>query len=341
MHGAEKGPGLMQYLVTGVAGFIGHRIALRLLEEGHQVVGIDNFSAYYDVGLKRARLHRLSPFKRFRFQEIDIADHDALIGIEERDRIDRVVHLAAQAGVRYSIQHPFAYAQSNLTGHLSVLEFCRRAARGPFLVYASSSSVYGNSPDAPYREDAPIDAPVSLYAATKRADELMSQSYASLYGLAQIGLRFFTVYGPWGRPDMAYWTFTERILRGETIRVFNHGRMKRDFTYIDDAIDGLAAVALGAQDFAGLDRPHRLYNIGHNEPVALLDFIAEIERATGCSARMALEPMQPGDVQETCADISAMQRDYGYRPVTSLADGVAAFVDWYRDQRVSAGGAVA
>jgi UDP-glucuronate 4-epimerase len=331
----------MQFLVTGVAGFIGHRIALALLEAGHSVVGIDNLNAYYDVELKRARLRRLLPYGEFRFQELDIADHEGLMALPERNRIDRVVHLAAQAGVRYSIENPFAYASANMTGHLSVLEFCRRSDRAPMLVYASSSSVYGNSNDVPYAEDAVINNPVSLYAATKRADELMSQAYAKLYGLRQIGVRFFTVYGPWGRPDMAYWTFTDRILRGETIRVFNHGDMRRDFTFIDDAIGGLSAIALGEAEFDNPARPHKLYNIGHNQPVALLDFIAEIEAATGETARIALEPMQPGDVEETCADISAMQRDYGYAPSTELCDGIGQFVDWYRSQRVSAGGTVA
>lgn len=330
----------MQFLVTGAAGFIGHRIALALLEAGHSVVGIDNLNAYYDVELKRARLRRLLPHGQFRFQELDIADHEGLMALPERNRIDRVVHLAAQAGVRYSIENPFAYASANLTGHLSVLEFCRRSDRAPMLVYASSSSVYGNSNDVPYTEEAVINNPVSLYAATKRADELMSQAYAKLYGLRQVGVRFFTVYGPWGRPDMAYWTFTDRILRGETIRVFNHGDMRRDFTFIDDAISGLGAIALGEAQFDNPARPHKLYNIGHNQPVGLLDFIAEIEAATGEKARIALEPMQPGDVEETCADISAMQRDYGYAPSTELRDGIGQFVDWYRHQRVSSGGTV-
>lgn len=314
---------------------------MALLDAGHRVVGIDNLNAYYDVGLKRARLLRLKPYEQFRFEQIDISDHDSLLAIRERDEIDRVVHLAAQAGVRYSIENPFAYAKSNLTGHLSVLEFCRRASKAPLLVYASSSSVYGNSTQVPYTEDAEINDPVSLYAATKRADELMSQAYAKLYGQKQIGVRFFTVYGPWGRPDMAYWSFTERILRGETIRVFNHGKMRRDFTYIDDAIAGLLAIATQTAAFDGLSRPHKLYNIGHNEPVALLDFIGAIEAATGETARMAMEPMQPGDVEATCADISAMKAEYGYAPITRLDKGIGAFVEWYRSQRVSASGGIA
>ncbi len=319
----------MNVLVTGVAGFIGHRIALALLEAGHGVVGVDNLNAYYDVGLKRDRLVRLAAHTGFRFEGLDIADHATLRAACEGVRIDRVVHLAAQAGVRYSIENPFAYASANLTGHLSVLELCRWLPTRPLLVYASSSSVYGLSTDQPYREDAVIDEPVSLYAATKRADELMSQTYAHLYRLPQIGVRFFTVYGPWGRPDMAYWSFTERILAGRPIRVFNRGQMRRDFTYIDDAIDALFRIVTQPTHLDELPRPHTIYNIGHNEPVALLDFIAEIERATGRTARMELVDMQPGDVLETCADLTAIQRDYGYRPATALRPGIAAFVAWY------------
>lgn len=320
----------MLFLITGVAGFIGSRTALALLDAGHDVVGVDSLNDYYDVGLKHARLAQLEPHAAFRFEQVDIADHDALMALPERDAIDRVVHLAAQAGVRYSIENPFAYASSNLTGHLSVLEFCRHAAKSPMLAYASSSSVYGDDAVAPFREDAPVDAPVSLYAATKRADELMSSTYAKLYGMEQVGMRFFTVYGPWGRPDMAYWSFTDRILRGEAIRVFNGGQMLRDFTYIDDAVRGVVAIAEGEFKSSGTDRPHRIYNIGHNQPVVLLDFIAEIERATGVKADMKMEPMQPGDVTETCADISRMQADYGYAPQVSLATGIGRFVDWFR-----------
>lgn len=330
----------MRFLVTGVAGFIGSRIAKALLAEGHDIIGLDNLNAYYDIALKQARLHELERMEGFRFQKLDISDHERLLALPELDSIDRVIHLAAQAGVRYSLENPFAYAESNMTGHLAVLEFCRRAAKAPLLVYASSSSVYGDDAVAPFREDANVDRPVSLYAATKRADELMSQAYAKLYDIRQIGVRFFTVYGPWGRPDMAYWSFTDRILRGETIRVFNGGKMKRDFTYIDDAISGLKAIATGEPVFEEGVRAHKLYNIGHNQPVALMDFISTIEKVTDKKARMALEPMQPGDVTETCADISRMQTDYGYNPVISLEDGLRNFADWFRTQRVAAGPAL-
>jgi len=327
----------MKFLVTGVAGFIGSRVAAALLDGGHSVVGVDNLNEYYSVALKQARLHQLQGRDGFRFEKLDLADHEALLALPELDEIDRVVHLAAQAGVRYSLENPFAYAASNLTGHLSVLEFCRRAAKAPLLAYASSSSVYGDGAKVPFREDAVVDQPVSLYAATKRADELMSLSYAKLYDIQQVGMRFFTVYGPWGRPDMAYWSFTDSIMRGETIRVFNGGKMRRDFTYIDDAVAGVTAIACGTGDFVGLERPHKIYNIGHNEPVGLMDFIGEIERATGIEARIAMEPMQAGDVTETCADISRMQADYGYAPQVSLPEGISRFVEWFREQRVEAG----
>ena len=327
----------MKYLVTGVAGFIGSQISKALLEDGHTVLGLDNLNAYYDVAFKQERIHQLERMKGFEFCKLDISDHDRLLAMPERDSIDRVIHLAAQAGVRYSLENPFAYAASNMTGHLAVLEFCRRAAKAPLLIYASSSSVYGDDAAPPFKEDANVDRPVSLYAATKRADELMSQAYAKLYDIQQVGVRFFTVYGPWGRPDMAYWSFTDRILRGETIRVFNGGRMKRDFTYIEDAIAGLKAIATGQPDFSGDERTHKLYNIGHNQPVELMEFIRTIEDATGKTARIALEPMQPGDVTETCADISKMQADFGYDPKVSLRDGIGRFVDWFTHQRVASG----
>ncbi|MEM5516970.1 NAD-dependent epimerase/dehydratase family protein [Henriciella sp. AS95] len=330
----------MKYLVTGVAGFIGSSIAQALLDDGHEIVGLDNLNAYYDVALKQERLHRLQSNDAFRFHKMNIADHESLLALPDRDSIDRVIHLAAQAGVRYSLENPFAYAESNMTGHLAVLEFCRRAAKAPLLIYASSSSVYGDDAVAPFSEDANVDRPVSLYAATKRADELMSQAYAKLYDIRQIGVRFFTVYGPWGRPDMAYWSFTDRILRGETIRVFNGGKMKRDFTFISDAIAGLKAIATKRATFVEGELAHKLYNIGHNQPVTLMDFISTIEESTGQKARMALEPMQPGDVTETCADISRMQSDYGYEPAVSLKEGIGQFVDWFTTQRVAAGPAM-
>lgn len=320
----------MLFLVTGVAGFIGSQVAAALLDAGHGVVGIDNLNDYYALSLKQARLGHLEGREGFRFAHLDISDHAALLALPERDEVDRVVHLAAQAGVRYSLENPLAYAASNLTGHLSVLEFCRRAAKTPLLAYASSSSVYGDTAEAPFREDADVNEPVSLYAATKRSDELMSLTYAKLYGLQQVGMRFFTVYGPWGRPDMAYWSFTDRILRGEEIRVFNAGQMRRDFTYIDDAVAGVLAIATRAPVFPENSSPHRIYNIGHNQPVALLDFIAEIERATGQKAFMRMEPMQAGDVTETCADISRMQLDYGYTPAVSLSSGIDNFVNWFK-----------
>lgn len=320
----------MKMLVTGVAGFIGSQVAAALLTQGHDVIGVDSLNDYYDPALKAARLDRLRPHAGFRFQHLDLADAAALMALPERDSIDRVVHLAAQAGVRYSIENPFAYATSNLVGHLSVLEFCRHAARKPFLAYASSSSVYGDCDEVPFSEDAIADTPVSLYAATKRADELMSSAYAKLYGIQQVGMRFFTVYGPWGRPDMAYWSFTAKIMRGEPIDVFNGGQMMRDFTFIDDAVAGVLAIALQGGKFDAGTRPHKIYNIGHNTPVSLFDFIAEIERATGKTADKKMLPMQPGDVTTTCADISRMQADYGYDPKTPLADGISQFVEWYR-----------
>ena len=308
-----------------------------MLEAGHDVVGIDNLNDYYDPALKLGRLQFLEDFESFRFERLDIAEHEKLLALPERDDIERVIHLAAQAGVRYSIENPFAYASSNMTGHLALLEFCRRAKKMPLMVYASSSSVYGNDVTSPFHESADVNRPVSLYAATKRADELMSQAYAKLYGLRQIGVRFFTVYGPWGRPDMAYWSFTDRILRGETIRVFNEGRMARDFTYIDDAIEGLFRIATREPQFMSNRRAHKLYNIGNNTPEPLMEFIGYIEAAAGKKAKMKMEPMQPGDVERTCADISAMQMDYGYHPNTRLEDGIGRFVDWFRSERVAAG----
>jgi UDP-glucuronate 4-epimerase len=318
------------FLVTGAAGFIGYHVCDALLASGADVLGIDNLNDYYSVALKEARLARLKARKGFGFRLLDIADHEAVVALAERDDLKVVIHLAAQAGVRHSLTRPFDYPSANVTGHLAVLELCRHAAKAPFLVYASSSSVYGLSAKTPFSEDDRVDAPASLYAATKRADELMSSAYASLYGISQIGLRFFTVYGPWGRPDMAYWVFTDKILAGEPIRVFNKGALKRDFTYIDDIVKGVVAVATRPARLPA-DRPHRLYNIGNHRPVELMGFIDVLEGLLGRKAERQLEPMQPGDVLATCADISAIAADYGFAPSTPLEDGLARFVDWYRD----------
>lgn len=316
-------------LLTGAAGFIGFHVANALLDAGVAVTGVDNLNDYYPVALKQERLKRLNARAGFRFHQIDIADHDALKSAEGVAQADAVIHLAAQAGVRYSLDNPFAYAQSNLVGHLSVLELVRHHPRKPRLVYASSSSVYGNSATAPYSEQDRVDHPVSLYAATKRSNELTSEAYANLYGIEQVGLRFFTVYGTWGRPDMAYWTFTRDIIEGRPIRVFNNGELERDFTWIDDIVAGVVATAL--QPPATPQPLHRIYNIGNNRPVELGRFIALIEDAVGRKAERIMAPMQPGDVKATCANIDALKRDYGFAPSTRLEDGIPRFVRWYRD----------
>ena len=316
-------------LVTGAAGFVGYHVSLALLEQGIKVIGVDNLNNYYAVALKQARLKRLSPLAGFSFHCHDISDHTGLLALPDVSNVDVVINLAAQAGVRYSLENPFAYAASNLIGHLSVLEFVRHAPKRPLLVYASSSSVYGANTKVPFSESDPVNSPVSLYAATKRADELMSEAYARLYDMRQVGLRFFTVYGPWGRPDMAYWSFTEKILAGEPIKVFNHGQLERDFTYIDDVVAGVVATAL--QPMKPIDDvPHRIYNIGNNTPVQLLRFIEILEQAIGKTAQIQFEPMQPGDVRSTCADISAITADYGFSPSTPLEIGIPIFVDWFR-----------
>jgi UDP-glucuronate 4-epimerase len=314
-------------IVTGAAGFIGMHVAERLLDRGEAVVGVDVFNDYYDPALKAARAGRLAQHPRFRMVRMDIADAPALEALVRETGAARIVHLAAQAGVRYSIDHPFAYERSNLAGHLSVLEACRRAPKCDHLVYASSSSVYGERPlaGAGFREDEPVERPVSLYAATKRAGELMSTAYSTLYGLPQSGLRFFTVYGPWGRPDMAYFSFTRKILAGEPIEVYGEGRMARDFTYVDDIVDGVVGV---------LDRPPpageaRLFNIGDSRPVGLMDMIATLERALGREARKVLRPMQPGDVSATYADVSRLHALTGYDPKVALEEGLGRFVAWY------------
>ena len=315
-------------LVTGVAGFIGRAVAERLLQRGDRVVGIDTLNDYYDPALKHARLATLRPSAGFLFVQMDVADAAALAQLVREHGVRRVVHLAAQAGVRYSIDAPFAYQHANLLGHLSVLEACRHAPDFVHLVYASSSSVYGEREmgETGFSEQDAAVAPVSLYAATKRSCELMSAAYAKLYRFPQTGLRFFTVYGPWGRPDMAYFSFTRRILADEPIDIFNEGRMARDFTYIDDIVDGV----LGALDHVPAAGEHRLFNIGDSQPVALGDMIALLEQSLGRTARKRMLPMQPGDVPVTYADISRLHALTGYRPKVMLAEGLARFVAWYR-----------
>ncbi|TNE61893.1 MAG: NAD-dependent epimerase/dehydratase family protein [Alphaproteobacteria bacterium] len=327
----------MAILVTGAAGFIGFHTSAALLALGQEVVGIDNLNAYYDPALKKARLAALAGKGRFHFHELDFADFAALRDALAAYRIRAVIHLGAQAGVRYSLDNPMAYIQSNIVGHTNILEYCRHNDSLDHLMYASSSSVYGGNSKLPFALEDRTDTPVSLYAATKRADELLSQSYAHLYRLPQTGFRFFTVYGPWGRPDMAYWLFTDAILAGRPIRVFNGGDMARDFTYIDDVVAGvLAAIDRpptddGSQHTFGSTAPHRVYNIGNHQPEPLLDMIAILEDALGKKAIKQFEPMQAGDVKETYADISAISRDLGFQPSTPLSAGLPRFVDWYRD----------
>ena len=316
----------MNILVTGAAGFIGSALTLRLLDRGHRVVGIDNFNDYYRVDLKRARHARQAGHPGYRGLELDLGDADGLAGLFAAERFDAVCNLAAQAGVRYSIQNPMAYVQSNLVGFANILEACRRHGV-PRLVYASSSSVYGGNTKLPFAETDPVDHPVSLYAATKKSNELMAHAYTHLYGFQTIGLRFFTVYGPWGRPDMAYWLFTEALLAGKPIRVFNHGNMKRDFTYVDDIVSGVVA-CLEAP--SGALPPYQVFNIGHNHPEDLMEVIRVLAGALGVEPRMEMLPMQPGDVPATYADIDAISSALGYRPTTPISVGLPAFVDWYR-----------
>jgi len=317
-------------LLTGAAGFIGFHVANNLLDKGIKVTGVDNLNSYYPVQLKQDRLALLSKREGFAFHQVDIADHDALKAAPGVNAADAVIHLAAQAGVRYSLENPFAYGQSNLMGHLSVLELVRHLPNKPRLVYASSSSVYGANSKAPFSEDDRVDNPVSLYAATKRSNEMMSESYAKLYGMEQVGLRFFTVYGPWGRPDMAYWTFTRDIIEGRPIRVFNNGQLRRDFTWIDDIVAGVVSTAVDQPKTSSLPL-HRIYNIGNNRPVELGRFIEIVEDAVGKKAEKIMEPMQPGDVLATYANIDALARDYGFAPTTKLEEGIPRFVKWYRD----------
>ncbi|MDR1853913.1 MAG: NAD-dependent epimerase [Azoarcus sp.] len=330
----------MKVLVTGAAGFIGMHTAARLLARGDEVVGLDNLNDYYDPRLKEARLARLAAQPGFRFVKMDVADRDGVNRLFAQEKFVRVVHLAAQAGVRYSITNPLAYVDSNLVGFANILEGCRHNGV-EHLVYASSSSVYGGNTKMPFSEHDSVDHPVSLYAATKKANELMAHTYSHLYGLPSTGLRFFTVYGPWGRPDMALFLFVKAILEGRPIDVFNHGKMRRDFTYIDDIVEGVLRVLdRAAEPDAGFDAdrpdpgrsraPYRVFNIGNHSPVELLDFIAAIEDELGMKATKNLLPMQDGDVPATCADTAELDAWTGFQPATSVRDGVKRFVAWYR-----------
>ena len=318
----------MKILVTGAAGFIGSHLMHALVRRGDDVVGIDNFNDYYDVRLKEARVAAFG----LRVRKMDLADKEALDALFAAERFDKVVNLAAQAGVRYSITNPYAYLQSNLVGFLNILEGCRNYGV-KHLVYASSSSVYGLNEQVPYRESDKADRPVSLYAASKKSNELMAHAYCKLYGFACTGLRFFTVYGPWGRPDMSPMLFARAISQGDPIRVFNHGDMIRDFTYIDDIVEG----TLGCIDREPAPNenglPYRVYNIGCSHPVKLMDFISEIEQAMGCEAKKEFLPMQPGDVYQTNADTALLEREVGYKPHVRLHEGIQAFVQWYRSEQ--------
>ena len=328
------------FLVTGVAGFIGFHLSRRLLNNGHRVIGVDCLSDYYDVTLKQARLDLLQKSGDFSFEKLDLADRAAVERLFADSQFDTVIHLAAQAGVRYSLENPHSYLDCNLTAFLNMLEGCRHQ-QTPHLVYASSSSVYGSNTQMPFSIHDSVDHPISLYAATKKANELMAHSYSHLYRLPTTGLRFFTVYGPWGRPDMALFKFTKAILAGEPIDIYNHGKMRRDFTYIDDIVEGIVRVAARIPetnpDWSG-DHPDpgtsmapwAVYNIGNNQPVELLHMIEVLEDCLGQKAKRNLLPMQPGDVPATCADIDALMEDVGFAPSTSIETGVSRFVEWYR-----------
>jgi UDP-glucuronate 4-epimerase len=327
-------------LVTGAAGFIGYHLSERLLKQGDEVVGLDNLNDYYDVKLKEARLARLQKSRAFRFLKTDLGDRTGVEKIWHEVKPEVVVHLAAQAGVRYSLTHPHAYARSNLEGMLDVLEACRAEKTGN-LIFASSSSVYGLNQSMPFSEKDNVDHPVSLYAATKKANELMAHSYAHLYGIPCTGLRFFTVYGPWGRPDMAYYKFTQAILEGKEIELYGEGKMKRDFTYVDDIVEAVARLiskpAVGNQKWEGKNpdpatspAPYRIYNIGNNAPVELARFVSAIEAATGKKAKIVKKPVPPGDVLATAARVDDLAAAVDFRPKTSIEDGIKRFVDWYR-----------
>jgi UDP-glucuronate 4-epimerase len=321
----------MSVLVTGTAGFIGYHVSEALLARGEQVIGVDNLNDYYDVRLKQTRLGRLAPRNGFRFHRLDISDRSALDVALHDAGVDRIVHLAAQAGVRYSLTNPQAYVQSNLVGHMNMLEVARALPGLKHMVYASSSSVYGGNTKLPFSVADRVDQPISLYAATKRADELMSYSYSHLFRLPQTGLRFFTVYGPWGRPDMSLYIFTRAILAGEPIPLFNRGDMRRDFTFIADIVAGIVAALDHPPADDGTAAPAKLYNIGNNQPVELMRIIDLLQAKLGRKATLQLLPMQPGDVRETYADIEDINRDLGFVPATSIEQGIDRFVAWYRD----------
>jgi Nucleoside-diphosphate-sugar epimerases len=323
----------MKVLVTGAAGFIGFHSSARLLEKGHEIVGIDNLNQYYDIRLKHARLDILKRVAGFTFCHLDLADREGMAALFGKEGFDVVLHLGAQAGVRYSLENPFAYIDSNIAGTLTVLEGCRHTGV-KHLVYASSSSVYGANTKQPFSVDDRVDSPVSLYAATKKSDELMCQTYAHLFRFPITGLRFFTVYGPWGRPDMAYFKFADAIMAGRAIDVYNNGDMKRDFTYIDDIVDGIDAIVHGKPTFEPEATPHRVYNLGNNQPEQLMDMISLLEENLGRTAKKNFLPMQPGDVYATFADIEATRREIGFTPKTSLEEGLKHFSQWYLEHRV-------
>jgi UDP-glucuronate 4-epimerase len=318
----------MRILVTGAAGFIGFHASRALLARGHAITALDELNDYYDPALKQARLAEIGQHAAFRFEKADIAAAGALSAAAHGERYDVILHLAAQAGVRYAVTNPAAYTHANLVGHANVLEFARHHAT--HLVYASSSSVYGNDTKPPFAEDARADRPISFYGATKRSCELMSHAYAELYGLHQTGLRFFTVYGPWGRPDMAYWTFTDAVLAGRTIPVFGEGKLRRDFTFVDDIVSGLVKIVETPYATRPGAAPHRIYNLGNSHPESVLDLVGQIERATKRKAVLEFRAGPPGDVNETYANIARAAQDFGFSPQVRLSDGISHFVDWFR-----------
>ncbi len=320
---------MKRVLITGAAGFIGYHAAAALCAQSYEVLGIDNINDYYDPSLKKARLAQLQPFGNFEFRKVDLCDREKINLIFSDWKPEIVINLAAQAGVRYSIDHPHAYVDSNLVGFVNILEACRHNDV-KHLIYASSSSVYGLNDKVPFSEGDNVDYPISLYAATKKSNELMAHVYTHLYGLSVTGLRFFTVYGPWGRPDMAYYKFTKAIYEGQPIEIYNHGDMMRDFTYVDDIVEAMARLVDKVPDRGGDNAPYRLYNIGNHQPEKLMDMIAILEELTGLKAQKTFKPMQPGDVYSTYADIEALDGAIGFKPSTSLKEGLTKFVEWYK-----------